>query len=243
MLNQDPNAFLFDSIAAAGESNDRADRVKQGEHIALLNKCEFKGTQDYGQIIAVEYVVVESSVADYAGQTASEGFFIQKSDATGGKAARQQAYSMAKAAVLSLGGNPDDPEVIGHVNGRPLTKGEATVKQMLTEMTRADQPWRGLALRLSASKRTSGPKSKNPGREYINVRYSPVTQTAQQIGEARKRLEGATLAAAPAQTIALPPMQSAPAAAQMTPAVQFQPAPSAPATPAANPFAGVSLLK
>lgn len=245
--NQDPNAFLLQSVASEGEGNDFAERFLEGEHLIALNVFELKDTQDHGRIISVDFVVLESSVPGYAGKPAGEGFFIQKSDKEGGKASRQRAFALAKAVVQSLGGNPDDPEyVIGQngqpimmPNGQPLTKGQAIVNNTLSEMARADQPWRGVVLRASGRKRTG----KTSKKEYIAVKYAPVTQTMQQIAAARARIAAATPVApmtnAPAPTgIApqtMPAGMTAPAIAGYAPVapapVQYQQTVAAPVAP------------
>lgn len=252
--NQDPNAFLLQSVATEGEGNDFAERFLEGEHLIALNVFEIKDTQDHGKIISVDFVVLQSSVQGYAGKPAGEGFFIQKSDKEGGKASRQRAFALAKAVVQSLGGNPDDPEYVINpqtgqpvvmANGQPLTKGQAIVNNTLAEMARADQPWRGVVLRASGRKRTG----KTSKKEYIAVKYAPVTQTMQQIAEARARILAATPAPAP-QTMApvtgmppaaMPAGMTAPAIAGYAPAapapapVQYQQQQTVAAAPVAPP--------
>lgn len=257
MMNQNPDALLFSTVAAAGEGNDFADRFAAGEHIVALNVCEPKDTTDHGRIISVDFVVLESSTPAYVGKAFGEGYFVQKSDKEGGKGAKQRAFALAKAVVLSLGGNPDDPEVVLDQYNRPvmlnaqqaMTKGIQLVQNTLSEMCRQDQPWRGVVLRASATKKSG----KNTGKEYTNVRYAPINQSAQQIGQVRQKLEAAHAVPAtgpapmiagyaPAATAAIapPPAAIAPPPAAMTqPMIQQQPATTA---PAAAPFGGGTSL-
>lgn len=247
---QDPNAFLLQSVATEGEGNDFADRFLEGEHLVALNVFELKDTQDHGKIISVDFSVVESNVPGYAGKPAGEGFFIQKSDKEGGKASRQRAFSLAKAVVQSLGGNPDDAELVLNpqtgqpilmANGQPLTKGVAMVNNTLSEMSRSDQPWRGVVLRASCRGRTS----KGAKKPYVGVKYAPVIQSKEQIGQMRARIMAANAAAAPpaqSHPAAPAPIAGAPTPPMIpgytTPApVQYQAAP-APVAPAPVAYQG-----
>lgn len=208
---QDPNAHLLAQIAGAGEGNEYADRFLEGEHIVALNVIEFKDTTDHGRIVSVDFLVIESSVPSYAGKTAGEGFFISKSDKDGGKASKQRVFSLAKAAVQSLGGDADNQQPT-QVPG--ITQGMALVQNTLSEMLAAGAPWRGLMLRASGRKKVG----KTSKKEYVAVKYAPIPQTVPQIQAARARIETATAAAAAAQ----PQQPAVTAPALQTPMLQAQ---------------------
>jgi len=256
LLNQDPNSALFATIAGAGDGNEYADRFLDGEHIVALNTFELKQTQDHGRIFSVDFLVIESIVPGYAGKTAGEGYFIDKSDKDGGSGARQRTFGLAKAAIQSLGGDPEDKTPILDGNGQivmiapnqPLTKGFQLVQQTLAEMSSGNQPWRGLMLRASGRKKTG----KKSNKEYVTVKYAPLTQTAEQIHAARSRIEAAMpltpavappayqLAPAPVAPAVAAPVQYQAMPSQAAP-VQYQTAP-APAAPVGPAFGGGSLL-
>ncbi len=192
---------LFATIAGAGDGNDYEDRFLDGEHIVALNNCERKKTQDHGEIVAVDFVVMQSTAADYVGKGASEAYFVQKSDKEGGLGAKQRAFALAKAIVQSLGADPDDLTPVIDANGqvrmlpggKVLTKGLAIVMNTLSELTRKDQPWRGVMLRATGKKKIG----KTSKKEYVAVKYSPIVQTVPQIHAARAKIEAAEKQAAP----------------------------------------------
>jgi len=128
------NALLFATIAGAGEGNDYADRFLEGEHIIALNNMGEQNSQGYGLFVSVDFIVLESTVPGYAGKQCGEAYFISKSDKEGGKGAKQRMYSLGKAAVQSLGGNPDDQAPATLLNGQQSTKGAALVQNTLAEM-------------------------------------------------------------------------------------------------------------
>lgn len=191
------NSALFASVAAAGEGMD-FDRFKEGTHVVALNIFEKKPTEGHGEIISADFVYLDSSNKALIGKAANEGFFVNKSDKEGGKGAKQRLFSLAKAVVISLGGDPENAEPIAP--GHPVTKGMALVQQTLGEMIRKDQPWRGVVLKVDVTMKVG----KNSGKEFGAVRYSPITQTAQQVQGVKAKLASAppTTAAAPAATAA-----------------------------------------
>ncbi len=252
-----PNALLFATIAGAGNGNDFEDRFLDGDHVIALNNMSIENSQDHGQFIAVDFIVLESTVPGYAGKAAGEAYSINKSDKEGGKGAKQRLNGLGAAAVASLGGNPDDQTPAALANGQPSTMGSVLVQNTQLEMCGITAPanaWRGLVLRASGRKRTG----KNSGKEYVAVKYAPVAQTPQQIGEVRKRIESAASVPAPmiasapapvAQTTQYASPMAAPMAAPMVaspavaPTVGYAPAPvAAPAVAPAQPFGGPSLL-
>lgn len=202
-FNQNPDASLMAAIASAGEGNAYADRFSPALDGALiaLNNVEFKDTQDMGRMLSVDFLVVEAADPQLIGKSVGEGFFTSVSDQKGGKANRQRAFSLAKNVVLSLGGDPDDNSPVLDADGKlvfvvagqpvsgPLTQGIAIVQSTLGEMSRQDQPWRGVVLKANVSLK----KSKSSGKEYPAVRYSPVQQTIEQIGATRARIENGSI--------------------------------------------------
>lgn len=202
MSFQDPN--LFATIAGAGDLTDYAPRIEDGEHVLALNNYEIRQTRDYGTMVSVDYVVIEST-SHKPGTVVGDAWFVGKAG-TDGEYARKRALAFGKAAVQGLGGDPDDASIVMQQNGQPmlmpngqpLTKGLALVQQTLSEMSAQAQPWRGLIIRASAGKRMS----KKTGKAHTNVTYKPVTQTVDQIHACRARIEASAKAppqAAPAQ--------------------------------------------
>ncbi len=242
---QNPNALLFATIAGAGSGNDYEDKFLDGDHVIALNNMSVENSQDHGQYVSVDFIVLESTVPGYAGRAAGEAYFINKSDKEGGKGAKQRMNGLGAAAVASLGGNPEDPTPAALANGAIATAGQVIVQNTLLEMIGHGHPWRGLVLRASGRKKTG----KNSGKDYVAVKYAAVPQNAQQIGEVRKRIESVSAAPtamlggapAPAQYAAPAPV-AAPAPAMMTAPVAYAPAPVAAPAPAAQPFGGPSLL-
>lgn len=214
MQNQ-PNQDLFAEIAGAGELTDYADNFDQGEHIVALNNYEIKKTREYGTMVSVDFIVLESS-CHRKGEARGDAWFVGK-PGDDGLYAKKRALAFGKAAVRALGGDPEDPTPVQLPNGQVIPKGLAQVQQTLAEMNRKDQPWRGLVLRISTSSR----KSKKTQRDHKNNAYAPVQQTVAQIHESRARIERS----APAQP-----------AVQPQPAIAAQPMTIAPATVAAQPM-------
>jgi len=249
MQNQNPNQDLFAQITGAGELTDYAENFDQGEHIVALNNYEVKQTREYGTMVSVDFIVLESS-CHRKGEARGDAWFVGKAG-DDGLYAKKRALAFGKAAVRALGGDPDDATPVQLPNGQVIPKGLAQVQQTLAEMNRKDQPWRGLVLRISTQARTS----KKTKREHKNNSYAPVQQTVAQIHESRARIERSAPAqqaqptAQPtAQTIAAQPMTTQPAivAAQPTITQVVQPVVSQPtiqqqAQPAAQPWTGSML--
>ncbi len=212
---------LFAMIAGTGEGNDYTDRFLEGEHIVALNNMGEEASQDHGPFISVDFIVLESTVPNYKGKACGEAYFIAKSDKDGGKGAKQRMYSLGKAAVQSLGGNPDDQTPAQLGNGQMATAGAVLVQNTLAELCDPSMPWRGLIVRATASKKTG----KNSGKEYVAVKYSAIPQTVDQIHACRALIEQtAKLAppvlAQPAATVAQPVasmLQAQPAATPVAP--------------------------
>lgn len=203
---------LFDDIAGAGDL-DSYERAKDGTHVLVLKDYEIKPDKDDVPFIAVTFRVWASDTMR-KGEQADDAWMIKYTGWTG-KYAKKRARMFAKAAIGTLGGDPENEE---------------TIKKVLNQFADAKQLGRGVPVKCEVRTKTEkdgSPKLSKSGNVIQDRVYSPIEGFSKdKLAEMRKWVETATAEPATprAQTSAPAPKEVAPPPAEK---------------PAADPFAGL----